>query len=179
MQSTSNILRLRAEREDYRIAWLAALAVTIYILESALPSPVPGIKPGLANVVVVAVLMTFGWRTAAWVALLRVLVGSLLMGTFLSPTFLLSLSGALASIAMLGAGLLFSRALPGLALGPLGYSLGASLAHMAGQFTVAYGVFIPHQAMFKLLPVLMTAALIFGVVSGIIATVMVNRLRPA
>lgn len=166
-------VRIATGGADHRIAWLAALAITIHIAEGALPSPLPGIKPGLANVVTIAVLVQYGWSQAAWVSLLRVLIGSLLLGTFLSPTFLLSASGAAASISMLG---LASR-LPG--LGPVGYSVLAAMAHMAGQFTVAYFLFIRHPALLHLLPVLMTAALIFGMVSGIIALMMLNGLRTA
>lgn len=180
MQSTSErVISLQAGREDYRIAGLAALAVTIHMLEAALPSPVPGIKPGLANVIVVAALVSYGWRTAAWVSMLRVLVGSLLIGTFLSPTFMLSLAGAVSSITALGLACLLGRALPALAPGPLGYSVCAALAHMAGQFLLAWLVFIPHSGLLKLLPLLLTAALIFGVVSGVIAAAMINRLRSA
>ncbi|MGD9000355.1 MAG: Gx transporter family protein, partial [Granulosicoccaceae bacterium] len=36
--------------EDQRIARLAALAIVIHVAESALPSPLPGIKPGFANI---------------------------------------------------------------------------------------------------------------------------------
>lgn len=166
-------------RDDHRVAWLTALAVTIHIAESALPSPVPGIKPGLANVVTVAVLVRYGWRTAAWVTLLRVLVSSLLLGTFLSPTFMLSLSGALCSALVLALAYTVSQRLPGAGpgagLSALGYSVLAALAHMAGQFAVAYALFIPHPALLHLLPVLMSAAVIFGVVSGIIAQAMLNR----
>jgi heptaprenyl diphosphate synthase len=163
-------LRLQTTREDHLVAWLAALAITIHIAESALPSPIPGVKPGLANVVTIAVLVRFGWRMAAWVSALRVLVGGLLIGTFLSPTFMLSLAGALASIAVLGA----AAAMPGRPFGPLGYSVLAALAHMAAQVWVAYVLFIPHQALLRLLPVLMTAAVIFGVLTGIIAVSMLN-----
>src|SRR3990172_3945315 len=92
---------IQTSREDHRIAWLTALAVTIHMVESAFPSPLPGVKPGLANVITILVLLQYGWRIAAWVSLLRVVVGSLLLGSFLSPTFMLSLSGALASIAAL------------------------------------------------------------------------------
>ncbi|NNG13049.1 MAG: Gx transporter family protein, partial [Halobacteria archaeon] len=94
-------MQIQTTAEDQRIAWLAALAITIHILESAFPSPLPGIKPGLANVITIVVLDQFGWRSAAWVSLLRVLCGSLLLGTFLTPTFLLSLSGAVCSIGIL------------------------------------------------------------------------------
>ena len=167
---------LTTTREDHLIAWLTALAITIHIAESALPSPLPGIKPGLANVITIAVLMRYGLGMAVWVALLRVLVGSLLLGTFLSPTFILSLSGALASTAILAAGWLISRHLSWAALGPVGYSVLAAMAHMAGQFWVAYTLFIPHPGLPHLLPVLMTAAVSFGVVSGIITAAMLEKL---
>ena len=160
-------------REDYRIAWLTALAIAIHIVESALPSPVPGVKPGLANVITIVVLLMYGWPTAAWVAMLRVIVGSLVIGTFLTPTFVMSLSGAVATILVLGIG----SGLPGRGLGPVGYCLAASMAHTAAQFTVAYLLFIPHDGLFKLLPVLMTAAVAFGVVSGIIVNTVMIRLR--
>jgi heptaprenyl diphosphate synthase len=51
--------------EDHRIAWLAALAITIHIMESAIPAPLPGLKPGLANVITIIVLLQFGWASAA------------------------------------------------------------------------------------------------------------------
>lgn len=165
-------LTVQTTRQDHRIAWLTALAITIHIAESVLPSPVPGIKPGLANVVTIVALIQYGWTTAAWVALLRVVIGSLLIGTFLSPTFLLSLAGALASITVLR----LAVWLPGRGFGPVGFSLLAAVAHMAAQFFTAYWVFIPHAGLFHLLPVLMTAAVIFGVTSGIVTQLALQRL---
>jgi heptaprenyl diphosphate synthase len=52
----------------------------------------------------------------------------------------------------------------------------AALAHMAGQFAIAYTLFIPHPGLLHLLPVLLTLALLFGVISGIIARIMLNAL---
>ena len=166
-------LSIQTTRDDQRIAWLTALAITIHIAESALPSPLPGVKPGLANIITIICLLQYGWHSAAWVAILRVLVGSILIGTFLSPTFALSMSGAVASIIALG---LASR-LPGKGLGPIGYSLVAAMAHMAAQFFVAYTLFIPHQGLFHLLPILMTVAVIFGLGSGIIASHIIDKLK--
>jgi len=167
---------LQTTREDQLIAWLTALAITIHIAESVLPSPLPGIKPGLANVITIAVLLRYGWRMAAWVSLLRVLVGSLLLGTFLSPTFILSLAGAVCSLLALGAAYAVNSRLPGRGLGALGYSVLAAMAHMAGQFWIAYLLFIPHPGLLHLLPVLMSAAVIFGLVSGMIADAMLTRM---
>lgn len=157
--------------EDRRIAKLAALAILIHIAESALPSPLPGVKPGLANIITLLVLFDFGLRAAAWVSLLRVLVGSLILGTFLSPTFLLSLSGALVSLLALALG----RHLPG--IGPLGLAVLAAMAHMGGQLTIAWLVFLPHPALWKLSPVFMAMALVFGIVSGIIAHAVMQQLE--
>lgn len=164
---------IQTTREDHRIAWLTALAVTIHIAESALPSPLPGIKPGLANVVTVVVLIQFGFRIAMWVSLLRVVVGSLLIGTFLSPTFILSLSGAIVSLLLLG---LLTKLL-GRGCGPIGLSVVAALGHTWAQVWVAYGLFIQHDGLFRLLPILMTAALVFGIVNGVIAVAVIKKLE--
>lgn len=166
---------IQTTQDDHLVAWLAALAITIHIAESALPMPMPGVKPGLTNVITVAVLLRYSWRIAAWVAGLRVLVGSLLLGTFLSPTFFMSLGGTVASLAVLAA----AWQLPGKPLGAVGYSVLAALAHMSAQFWVAYTLFVPHPALLTLLPVLMTAALIFGAVNGIIAATMLSEPRTA
>jgi heptaprenyl diphosphate synthase len=165
-------MQVHTTRDDHRIAWFTALAITIHIAESALPSPLPGVKPGLANVITIAVLVKFGWKMAAWVNLLRVIASSLLIGTFLSPTFIMSLSGALASTSTL----ILLAQLPGRGCSPLGYSVAAAMIHMFVQFIVAYQLFIHHDGIFHLLPILMTAAFIFGIMSGIIATLMLRQL---
>lgn len=157
-------LVLQPDRNDIRIAWLAALATSIHLLESSLPSPLPGIKPGLANIITIIVLLRFGWRTAVWVSLLRVMAGSLLLGTFLSPTFMLSLTGALSSLAILA----LATQLPGRGFSAIGLSILAALSHISGQFVLAYLWFVPHHGLWNLLPVLLSLATILGMINGII-----------
>ena len=124
-------LTLAVDAADRRIAWYAALALALHVLEAALPSPLPGLKPGLANVLVLIVLVRHGLAAAAFAAGLRVLVGSLLVGTFLSPAFLLSAGGALAAL------LVLALAHASRCFGPVGLSLLAAEAHMAMQFALA------------------------------------------
>lgn len=169
-------------RNDHLVAGLTALAITIHIAESALPSPLPGIKPGLANVITLLVMCRYGWRMAAWVSLLRVLVGSIIIGTFLSPTFFLSASGAIASILVLGIfSIIFrygkTRPLSAWAVGPIGLGVASAMAHMAGQFWVAYTLFVPHPGILTLLPVLLAVASVLGIVSGILAHSVLARLN--
>jgi len=57
----------------------------------------------------------------------------------------------------------------------IGLGLLAAMAHMAGQFTAAYTVLVPHPGLFHLLPVLMSFALVFGLVSGSLTRQLIQR----
>ncbi|MBZ0104558.1 MAG: Gx transporter family protein [Sulfuricella denitrificans] len=162
---THSVIKLPASTDDHRIARLAAFAIGLSLAEAALPSPLPGVKPGLANIITLLVLQRFGWRAAAWVSLLRVVAGSLLLGTFLSPGFILSFSGGLLSLLVLGA----ACRLPANFFGPVSHSILAAFAHIAAQLGVVYFWLIPHAGVLYLAPVFATAALLFGIVNGLIA----------
>jgi hypothetical protein len=77
---------LNPDYQDHHIARMAAVALGLTVLENVIPSPLPGVKPGLANIVTLIVLSRYGWRVAAWVSLLRVVAGSLLFGSFLTDS---------------------------------------------------------------------------------------------
>ncbi len=158
--------------EDRKIAAFAALAIVIHVLESGFPSPVPGVKPGLANIITLLVLFRYGWRFAAWVSLLRVTAGSLLLGTFMSPTFLLSLSGAVASLLTMLLLWTVMRRWVGL----VGVSVLSSISHVMAQLFVAWWLFIPHPGILVLTPILITAGILFGLFNAIIASSIEKRL---
>ena len=162
--STTEII-LRPSAEDHRVARHAAAAIVLTVAEAAIPLPLPGVKPGLANIIVLVVLARWGWREAVWVALLRVLVSSLLLGQFLAPGFFLSLAGSVASLTVLG----LAMHLPGRAFGPVSQSVLAAFAHIAGQLVVARAWLVPHDGVFYLVPVFALAATLFGLVNGLMA----------
>ncbi|MDR3322968.1 MAG: Gx transporter family protein [Zoogloeaceae bacterium] len=162
---TPSITELKVDTDDVRVARLAAAAVGLSLMDAAIPMPLPGIKPGLANIVTLLVLARYGWRTAAWVSGLRVVASALLLGQFLAPGFFLSLAGALTSLAALG----IARWLPPRWFGPISWSLIASFAHIAGQLLLARLWLIPHDSLFRLAPIFMLAALVFGVLNGLVA----------
>ena len=162
---TASTIKLDTTAEDHHIAKMAAVALGLTVLENAIPSPLPGVKPGLANIITLIVLSRFGWRAAAWVSLLRVVAGSLLFGNFLAPGFFLSLSGAVCSLAVLA----LSLHLPQRWFGPVTDSILAAFAHIAGQMTVVYLWLIPHSGIAYLIPIFAIASLVFGTVNGLIA----------
>jgi len=168
-------LHLNPSVKDTQIAALAALAIGIHVLESVLPSPLPGIKPGFANIITLIAYATYGLEVAAWVSVFRVLVSSLIVGTFLSPTFVLSLSGALASILTLWLVMVLAK-LKKIEISLFGLAILMAMAHMLAQFVVVYYFFIPHNAMINILPIMILAALIFGSLNGVIANKVYEKL---
>ena len=164
-------VQVAIQHNDRLIAGLAALAISIHVLESSLPSPIPGIKPGLANLITLYALIRYGWLLAFNVTLIRVVAASLLLGSFLSPTFMLSFAGASGSLLILG---LFWH-FPGRPFGPVGLSILSAMTHITMQMIAAYFLFIPHASLFTLLPVLLTTALISGTLGGILVSRILER----
>ena len=165
MTPSTTEIELKPTADDHRVARHAAAAIVLTVAEAAIPLPLPGIKPGLANIITLVVLARWGWREAAWVALLRVLVGSLLLGQFLAPGFFLSLAGGVLSLIVLGV----AMHLPKRWFGPVSQSVLAAFAHIGGQVLVARLWLVPHDGVFYLVPVFALAATVFGLANGLIA----------
>ena len=151
---------------DHQIAKLSAIAVALSLIEFFFPSPIPGVKPGIANIIILYTIFKFDLRMGIWVSIIRVFVTSILLGTFLSPTFFLSLSGALFSLFSL----LIFRNLSPKYFSLISFSLIASLAHIAGQFMIVRFWIIPHNGIFYLLPIFIISAFIFGLVNALVTS---------
>ena len=164
-------LTIKTNSEDHHIAKLTALAIGLHMIEAVIPSPLPGVKPGVANIVTLFVLYKYGFATAAWVSLLRVFASSLLLGQFLSPTFVLSLSGALLSLAAL----FFAQHLPKKYFSAITLSLLAAFAHIAGQLIIVWLWLIPHTGVVYLIPIFALAALVFGLINGVVTSTLLKK----
>ena len=165
------MITLHPTPDDHRIAKLTALAIGLHLIESVIPSPLPGVKPGIANIVTLYVLYKYGFTTAAWVSLLRVFASSFLLGQFLTPTFVLSLSGALLSLATL---LVFYK-LPKQYFSPVTLSILAAFAHITGQLIIVRLWLIPQAGIAYLIPLFALAALVFGLANGLITHQLLNK----
>lgn len=159
-----------------RIALLVSISCVLQISESMIPHPVPGLRLGLANMVALVALVTMGTRAAIEVALYRTLISSLLMGTFMSPTFILSFSAALASTATMG---LFHRLSVirwryGFSI--IGISIAGALTHNLVQLFLAYLILVKHTGIFVLFPWLAIGAVATGWITGLVAGGVCRRL---
>ena len=155
---------IKISERDHQIAKLSAIAVALSLIEFFFPSPIPGVKPGIANIIVLYTIFKFDLSMGIWVSLIRVFVTSIILGSFLSPTFFLSLSGALFSLLSL----IIIKKLNRNYFSLISFSLIASLAHIIGQFIIVRVWIIPHDGIFYLLPIFLVSAFIFGLVNALV-----------
>ena len=148
---------------------LTAGAIVIGILESLIPSiGIPGVKLGLSNIVILIVLFQLGIWEAAFVSLVRVLIVSLVRGTFLSMGFVMSLTGAVLS---LGVMVLFFLLIKKFSI--IGVSVIGALFHVIGQIAIAM-IYLSTPYILYYLPVIALSAIITGILVGIVAQLIIN-----
>ncbi len=161
-------------REDqYRIAVLAAYAIALSGFESLIPTPIPWLRLGLANIITLAALFLYGFRTAMTVTLIRVVLASLFLGTFLGPAFILSFGGGVSSTAAMG---LVHRVFRK-TFGPVGLSLIGALFHNLAQLALAYVLFIQRiEAVLLISPILILLGTFTGVANGVISDLLIRKI---
>ncbi|MSQ80323.1 MAG: Gx transporter family protein [Candidatus Methylopumilus sp.] len=159
---TRSIIKIKTTLLDHQVAQLSAIAIGLSLLESVLPSPIPGVKPGIANIISLYALYRFNFSTAMWVSILRVFATSLILGQFLSPTFMLSFTGSLLSLITLYISFRLSKRF----FSPISLSILSSFAHIAGQLLLVRFWLIPHASIYYLIPIYSLSALLFGLING-------------
>ena len=88
-------------RKVIRLSMLIAMSVVISIIESYIPffsNIIPGLKLGLANIVILYILEKYGFKEALYVSVVRVFLVSILITGLFNIPFFFSLSGATFSV---------------------------------------------------------------------------------
>lgn len=151
---------------------MVAAAAILFSLESLIPVPFPWFRLGLANVVTLLALNWWGLKEGLLIVILRVIVGSLITGRFLQPVFILSLGGGLT--AALGMAI-FLRA-NHRRLSFIGISIIGSILKNITQLILAYLLIISENHLFFLFPAMLIASLITGIITGMCAILLDDRL---
>ncbi len=152
------------------MALTIALAMVLSFLESQIPAfvAIPGVKVGLANIAVVFALYKLGWKEAAGISLIRVLLISVLFGNFASLFY--SLAGAVLSL--LGMILLkHSEKFSAVAV-----SVAGGVLHNVGQILMAC-ILLETDIIRYYLPFLILSGVLAGVVIGVVSAIMVQRIK--
>lgn len=150
------------------IAMLTSMAMVLSILESFIPMVIPGVKIGLANVIILIMLYEFKIREAFLVDLFRIFLAALLRGTLLSPTFLMSLTGGMCSFFVM---MLFSRFKN---ISPIFVGVFGSVAHVFGQIIMAI-ILIERVEIIYYLPFIALLSILTGILSGLATSVYLKK----
>jgi heptaprenyl diphosphate synthase len=160
-------------QDKQQIAILSAYALALHGAEAMLPSPIPWLRFGLANIITTASLVIFNFRTAMMITLVRVLLGSILTGTFLGPAFILSFGGGVAGTAAMGAANSLGRKV----FGPVGLSLVGAIFHNSAQLFLAYILFIQRiEAVLFISPLIMLIGTLTGFANGLVSDILIRNL---
>ena len=150
------------------LAMLTAVAMILSYVESLLPSVgIPGVKMGLANITAIFALFRFGWKEAAALSLVRVVLVSLLFGSV--GAMLYSLAGAVLSLAVMALLRRIDR------FSTVGISVAGGVAHNAGQILMAM-LILQTKQLLGYLPVLAVSGLAGGVLTGLAAALLIRRI---
>lgn len=156
-----------------KLSMLLAISVILSLIESFIPifnGIVPGLKIGLANLVVIFALYMYSFKDAIYLSVLRVfLVGILRTGLF-SITFFFSLTGALLSIIVMYLLKKYTK------LSIVGVSVSGAIAHSVGQIIIAI-LFLNNINIIYYLPILLIGSVASGIVIGITASKVLEYLN--
>lgn len=151
-------------------AVLASLGLIFSYIEAIIPFSfgIPGVKLGIANLVVLIALYTLGTSYALSINVIRILVAGLLFNGLFGALY--SLAGALLSFVvmlMLKRTKLFSI---------VGVSMAGGVVHNLGQLLIA-ALIISNLKIFFYFPILLFSGMITGILIGIVSHLVLRRLR--
>lgn len=160
----------RSQRTKYLAmsAMFAALALIFSYVEAIIPFSVgiPGVKLGIANLVIIIALYEMNLRSAFTINAVRIFVAGLLFNGVFGAFY--SLAGGMLSLIVMWAlkktGL-FSM---------VGVSMAGGVAHNIGQLLVAAAI-VSNLKMFLYFPILMFSGIISGILIGVVAYVIDSK----
>ena len=145
-----------------------ALALIFSYIESLIPFDfgIPGVKLGLANLIIVFALYKLNLKDVYLLSLLRVLLSGALFGNYFSIVY--SLAGCLLSLSVMA----FLKHREGYSI--LGISMAGGVFHNVGQILVAM-ILVETFSVIYYLPVLLLAGLVTGALIGVVAGEVLKR----
>lgn len=146
-----------------------ALALIFSYVETLIPVNfgIPGVKLGLANLIIVVALYKMRLSEAYLLSVVRVLLAGFIFGNYFSIIY--SLAGGLLSLTVMA----LLKKWGGFSV--QGISIAGGVFHNVGQLIVAAAVVETFSVTYYF-PVLLVAGLLTGLVIGIVAELMLKRL---
>ena len=149
----------------------AGLAIIIAVIERMIPMPMlpPGVKLGLANVIIVMMIYAYNPKAAFAVAILRILIVGLLFGNPMMIAYSLS-GGVVSFVAMF-----FAKKAN--VFGVVGVSVFGGVFHGIAQITVAALLVWDIRLIGAYAPILIIAGVLTGIMIGYTAGFTLTNLK--
>ncbi len=153
-----------------QLGLFTAVAIIFGYVESLLPvfAGIPGIKLGLANLSILLILSVYGWREAAAISAVRIVVVGFLFGSMFS--ILYSLAGAVISLTVMT--LLLKKTKASL----IAVSMAGGIAHNIGQLIIAC-LIVENRALLYYAPVLIISGILTGLLIGYLTVEVSKRVH--
>ena len=154
------------------MAMMIALAMIFSYVETMIPINfgIPGVKLGLANLVIVAAIYLFGGKQAFLISIVRIFLSGFMCGNLASIMY--SLAGGLLSLAVM---LLLKKTDK---LSILAVSVMGGICHNIGQLIVAMLV-VENLKLIFYVPVLLISGFLTGLLIGIVCRVILPAVKRA
>ncbi len=152
-----------------KIAMLLSISVVLALIESFIPlfNMVPGIKLGLANIVILFAIYDLSIKDALYISILRVIIIGILRTGLFSINFFFSLIGALLSVITMYLVKEYTK------LSIVGVSVCGAISHSIGQIIVAI-LFLSNVNIIYYLPILLVSSIITGIIVGMVGGRLLN-----
>lgn len=150
-------------------ALFSALALIFSYIETLfpIPVPIPGVKIGIANLVVLIAIYRFNFKTAFFINIFRIIVSSLLFSGVFAMIY--SLAGGILSILFMYVLYITKK------FSMVGVSLIGGVMHNLGQLITASFI-METPSLFSYFPVLLFSGIVSGIVIGIVAYLVERKL---
>lgn len=166
--TTRNTYALKTKRLALS-AILAAMAMILSYIEALIPMPVPipGIKLGLANLIVIIAIYKLGFKYAFVINCIRIFTAGLLFTGVFGVIY--SMAGGILSIIVMY--VLYKTGL----FSMVGISMAGGVAHNFGQLATAC-IIMSNIRLMSYFSVLLFAGMISGILIGIVAYMVTDKL---
>jgi len=148
----------------YLLSLLSALTLSLYLFEVFLPRPVPFLRIGLSNIIVLSLVYSKLYKEGLIICFVKSIIGNFILGLLFSVNFILSLVGSLLAWFMM---FLFHRVVGRFSL--LGISIIGAYAHLMGQLIMVKILFIKSGAVYSLYPLIVLLSIVFGIITGLLS----------
>ncbi|MCK9556996.1 MAG: Gx transporter family protein [Candidatus Cloacimonetes bacterium] len=145
------------------LGFLTATASVVYIIENLIlrALPIPFLRLGLANIVMLYLIMHRKIWQAYVVTIAKTIVGGIATFTLISPAMLLSLGGGIIAVCCMSAGLMIRPR-----LSVTGISILGAVSHNLTQLFLARWFIITQDSLFVLTPILILLGLFSGILTA-------------